>query len=97
MSIITGFEVPRAAKDEYTLDLWRKHGLDDSPSLAQIEPVAKSLFTEGKMLEAAAMVLGRCVDAREEQIVKLLVFSDAKEAFGLLLMQLTVEESAMNS
>lgn len=96
MNELTGFEAPRTAKDDYALNLWRKHGLGDSPSLAQIEPVAKLLFTEGKILESTAIVLGRRIDAKEG-VVRLLIFDDAKETFAFLLTQLAIEKSAKNS
>jgi len=91
--MVPGFEEPRTARDDYALALWREHGLSH-PSMAQIEPVFKKVYERGDILEAAAIVLGRNVSAEDTEVVGLVALTtDPNEAFGLLLMRLTVESS----
>ncbi|MBX4190225.1 hypothetical protein KW791_02945 [Candidatus Parcubacteria bacterium] len=84
-----GFETPRTAKDHYTLDLWRKHGLGDHPSFKEIEPVATRLLVDDP-LAAAAMVLCRRVDAKEKKIVSIFILTP-KKSFVLLLLHYELE------
>ncbi len=87
-----GFESPRTAKDNYTLGLWRKHGLGDHPSCRNIEPVAiRLLGNHETAMEGISIVMGRRVDSRETEIVAVMLLSPT-DAFGLLLLQSSVEQ-----
>lgn len=89
---LTGFEMSRDAQDEYTARLWRKHGLGEHPSFAEMEPVAQRLMGDFRtFLEGASMVLCRHVGAQEGDIVQAMFFPE-RERFGLLLLRYGLEE-----
>jgi len=88
-----GFEAPLKAKDEYASTLWKKHGFDSSPSFSQMESIAKKLLKNVETyLEGASIMLGRRVDAKEQDVFAFLMFAEnADERFGLLLFQFEAE------
>ena len=95
--LLTGSAVAHTAKDDYALNLWRKHGLGDHPSIQKIEPVAKQLLNNpATFLEGAAVVLGRRVDAKEKNICALIFLSCADKKFGALLLVGEIEAAGGN-
>ena len=96
---VSGFERPRPPQDEWTGRLYEKHSLGESPSLEEIEPIAKELLSSPlTAIEGAELVLGRRVDGspdKEPDVLPIVMtpgFSE-KDRFGLLLMQKQIEES----
>ncbi len=91
------FVEPRIARDEYALEVWRKHGLGDHPSFTQMEKKAQELLSDPRTaLDGMAMVLGRRIDAGEDSTLPLIVL-DAGIAFGLLLAQCEIEMKEANA
>jgi hypothetical protein len=98
---LSGFEAPQVPQGRWVAGLFEKHGLGETPSLADIEPVAKGLWEDPRTkLEAAELVLGRRVDSGEisadptlageisadPTLAAVYLTPDADQAFGLLLL-----------
>lgn len=100
-SAVSGFEAPRPAKSRTVADLYAKYGLGETPSLEDIEPVAKSLWGNlATRLDATQLVLGRRVDsgevserAEDPMLGQVCGLPDAGQAFGLLLMVRDMEQN----
>lgn len=85
------FETPQEPQGKLVADLFEQYGLPETPSLEQIEPVAKELWgSPSTRLRAIELVLCRRVDAVEIQQDPLLKdvynLQDVDVAFGLLLL-----------
>ncbi|GEM_PF-4979982 len=93
-----GFNKPRPTDDPYVAKQYDVLGIGDTPSLQDIGPHAISMMREKKVLEAMGLVLGRRLDARDAQtdpdlgLIQRLAMQDPEQAFGGLLLKLTLEE-----
>ena len=59
-------ELPRPPKDDHGKELYQRYNLGETPSLLQIEPVAKQLLDDvTTRIEASELVLGRHVGSEE--------------------------------
>lgn len=85
---MSGPDDTQPVSDDYTRALYRKHGLGESPTMAEIEPVATKLLEDPvTALEGAALVMGREVMASETKIMEILATpARATVKFGLLLL-----------
>jgi len=90
-----GYQRPQSPQDNWAARLYQEHDLGQTPSQADIEPVATELLGSPlTALSGAELVLGRRVDAQEKDIAQIIVtpgFSP-EERYGLLLMQKSYEE-----
>ena len=98
---IAGFNQPIVPQDPWVAGLYERHDLGETPSLADIEPVAKELLRElGSSQTALEMALGRRIDSLEmlqdERLRPLLgVFmsnASIEEKFGCILMAASSSE-----
>jgi len=63
---IDAFDLPVIAQDEWVAGLYERHGLGETPSITEIEPVAKELLEDVRTSHSALeMVLGRRVSTEE--------------------------------
>ncbi len=87
-------EIEKNRLDDYTKKLYEKYGFDENSTLEVIEPKAIELLNDVRTcLDGAELVLGRRVDAKEEEIMRILYIPlDANEKYGLLLLKKTVEQ-----
>lgn len=88
---LAGFNRPRKACDMW---LYEKHSLGRAPSLEMIETTATKLLGQPRtVLEGAELVLGRRIDAREKDIMKIIGSAGSPEdKFALLLLQKEIEK-----
>jgi hypothetical protein len=87
-----GYNRPQTPQDDYTAELYRDHGLGETPSLEVIEPVAKALLADPlRLLDGMSMVLGRQVNAAEFandfELDRVMLFSKPADKFGMLLIK----------
>jgi len=94
--ITPGFSRKRPAKDNWAGVLRIKHGLSEDASLEEIETTATRLLGDPRtVLSGAELVLGRRVDAQDKEVPPIIMtpgFSP-EERFGLLLLQLAVDDA----
>lgn len=84
------------AGDPYIESVFQKHGLEIDAALEQIEPKAIELLSDqNTLIDGAQLVLHRRVDARDKEIMSLLMIPGAsgKERFALLLMRQGVDQA----
>ncbi len=63
---MAGFDALQISTDPEVTSLYKEYGLKEFPTLAEIEPVAKSLWRDPTTkLRGMELVLGRRVDVRE--------------------------------
>lgn len=89
--LLGGFNIPTEPRDEWAASLFEKHGLSETPSLEEIEPIAKSLWDDVRSrFEVAELILGRRVDAEEFRadpiFGRILLLEDKEKAFGCFLL-----------
>ena len=86
-----GFEKPQEPKDAWVKDLYEKHNLGKTPSLAKIEPVAlKLLGNPTTSIEGAELVLGRRLDSKEE-LARSIMLGKPDSKLGILLLAKDLE------
>ena len=95
---VPGFIVSRPPRDGWVAHLFEKHGLPESPSLQEIEPVAKALLADiATRNEGIELVIGRRVDAEEFSTSPLFgavaFMTDKDQAFGCLLMLREIDQA----
>lgn len=90
------FQQPIQPADSYMAEVYRKYGFEAGATLELIELKATELLEDPRTAIAGAqLVLNRRVDARDAEVIPIIItpgFSGA-ERFGLLLMQREVEAS----
>ena len=90
-----GFEMPQIPQDQWAADLKVRVGLPVDASLEQIEPRAVTLLAFPQtVIPAAELVLGRRVDAKETDVISIVVDRSLtpEEKFGGLLIQKSIED-----
>ena len=90
------FQQPMVTSDPYILNLYKKYNLGDAPNLDEIEPVAITSLHEDSliMLEAAELILTRCVDIEKEPEIKVALYGPgltAQDRFVNLLLIRSLE------
>lgn len=100
---LTGFEYSQFPRDEHAVSLYRKYDLPDTPTLEQIEPIAKKLLANFETLfEGVELVMGRRVDAKEltsdnlrrSCLPLVILMPTASNRFAALLGERTREQKA---
>ena len=97
---LSPYQKHQTPKDEWTAELYAKHGLGETPSLEEIEPIALVLLSKGDTaLEGAELVLGREVtgDMEKEPEVVSIISSplDPGNRLALLLLKRTNEDDSL--
>ena len=98
-----GFNIPRPPKDGWVKQLFERHDLGETPSLADIEPVAQRLLGGIEtMQEGAELVLGRRLSSdpknKDDAVLQrgLMMMPSPKDRFGILVLQVAIEEKKVN-
>lgn len=93
-----GFSRPQSPIDGYAAGLYDEYGLSPTPSMADIEPIAKDLLSDvTTVLDGMSLVLGRRVDAQEltadPKLGMVMMMGEPGTKFGILLLMRSFSSS----
>ncbi|MGC9603386.1 MAG: hypothetical protein ABSF47_02865 [Minisyncoccia bacterium] len=93
------FNMLREPKDAHSAELWKKHGLGEKTSFELMRPIAKKLLMDTRdsvaFSEGVQMVLGRRVDAGENDTWQRVILTPPVFRFDMLLLQFQIEKMSV--